>query len=155
VVPMVLCHRARPTGLTANRRDFCKLLWRLWSPNWRFDDATYERTAASFDNPDFVEVVIHSYRHRFGWAPGDPSLQAIEERLEARPQITVPTVALHGGSDGVAPVPTTDRQARFFSGPYQRRIIPGAGHFLAWEAPGAVVEAVRELVPDPNSKFLE
>jgi pimeloyl-ACP methyl ester carboxylesterase len=138
-------------GLAANRRDFCKLLWRLWSPNWRFDDATYDRTAASFDNPDFVDVVIHSYRHRFGWAPGDPALEPIEERLAAMPRIGVPTVVLHGGSDGVAPVQATDRHARFFSGPYVRRVIPDAGHFLAWEAPDAVAAAVRELVPDPKS----
>ena len=81
-------------GLKANRRELCKLLWQLWSPNWRFDDATFERTAASFDNPDFVEVVIHSYRHRFGWAPGDPGLEAIEERLAAMPHIGVPTIVL-------------------------------------------------------------
>ncbi len=139
-------------GLAANRRDFCKLLWYLWSPNWRFDDATYERTAASFDNPDFVEVVIHSYRHRFGWAPGDPDLEAIEVRLSAMPQIGVPTIALHGAADGVAPVQATERHARFFSGPYQRRVIPEAGHFLAWEAPDAIVAAVRELVPDPKEE---
>ena len=137
-------------GLAANRREFCKLLWRLWSPNWRFDDATYERTAASFDNPDFVDVVIHSYRHRFGWAPGDPSLEPSEERLAARPRIGVPTVVLHGGSDGVAPADSSAGHARFFSGPYVRRVIPEAGHFLAWEAPDAIVEAVRELVPEPN-----
>jgi pimeloyl-ACP methyl ester carboxylesterase len=137
-------------GLAANRREFCKLLWRLWSPNWRFADATYERTAASFDNPDFVDVVIHSYRHRFGWVPGDPALAAIEERLAAMPHIGVPTVVLHGGADGVAPVQGTERQARFFSGPYARRVIPDAGHFLAWEAPEAIVAAVRELVPDPR-----
>ncbi len=137
-------------GLAANRREFCKLLWRLWSPNWRFDDATYERTAASFDNPDFVDVVIHSYRHRFGWAPGDPALTDIEQRLAAMPHIGVPTVVLHGDADGVAPVQGTERHARFFSGPYVRRVIPEAGHFLAWEAPGAIVEAVRELAPDPG-----
>ena len=137
-------------GLAANRREFCKLLWRLWSPNWRFDDATYERTAASFDNPDFVDVVIHSYRHRFGWAPGDPSLEPSEERLAARPRIGVPTVVLHGGSDGVAPADSSAGHARFFSGPYVRRVIPEAGHFLAWEAPDAIVQAVRELVPEPN-----
>src|SRR5262249_53905470 len=68
-------------GLAANRREFCKLLWRLWSPNWKFDDATYDRTAASFENPDFVDVVIHSYRHRYGYAPGDPDLEAIEQKL--------------------------------------------------------------------------
>src|SRR5262245_44879464 len=137
-------------GLVANRREFCKLLWRLWSPNWRFDEATYERTAASFDNPDFVDVVIHSYRHRYGWAPGDPSLEPLEERLAARPHLGVPTVVLHGGSDGVAPADSSAGHARFFSGPYVRRVIPEAGHFLAWEAPDAIVEAVRELVPEPN-----
>src|SRR5208282_3693119 len=79
-------------GLGANRREICRLLWRLWSPNWRFDEASYERTAASFDNPDFVPVVIHSYRHRYGAAPGDPSLEAIEERLAAGPRIAVPTI---------------------------------------------------------------
>jgi pimeloyl-ACP methyl ester carboxylesterase len=138
-------------GLKANRREFCRLLWQLWSPNWRFDDATYERTAASFDNPDFVDVVIHSYRHRFGWAPGDPSLEAMEERLAAMPKISVPTIVLHGDADGVAPVQSSERHARFFSGPYLRRVIPEAGHFLAWEAPDAIVQAVRELVPAPPS----
>jgi len=95
-------------------------------------------------------VVIHSYRHRFGWAPGDPSLEPLEERLAARPHIGVPTVVLHGGSDGVAPADSSAGHARFFSGPYVRRVIPEAGHFLAWEAPDAIVEAVRELVPEPN-----
>ena len=73
-------------GLQANRHELCKLLWRLWSPNWQFDDTTYDRTAVSFDNPDFVDVVIHSYRHRFGYAAGDPALEAIEQRLAARPR---------------------------------------------------------------------
>lgn len=132
-------------GLAANRRELCKLLWRLWSPNWRFDDATFERTAASFDNPDFVDVVIHSYRHRFGWVAGDPALEEIEERLAAMPKITVPAVVLHGADDGVAPVQSSEHHARFFTGPYQRRVIPVAGHFLPWEAPEAIVEAVTEL----------
>ena len=136
-------------GLKANRRELCKLLWQLWSPNWRFDDATFERTAASFDNPDFVDVVIHSYRHRFGWTPGDPGLQGIEEQLAAMPKITVPTIVLHGAGDGVAPVQSSERHARFFSGPYQRRVIPVAGHFLAWEAPDAIAQSIRELIPDP------
>ncbi len=135
-------------GLKANRRELCKLLWQLWSPNWRFDDATFERTAASFDNPDFVDVVIHSYRHRFGWVPGDPALEAIEERLASLPKIGAPTIVLHGEGDGVAPVQSSERHARFFSGPYQRRVIPVAGHFLAWEVPDAIVESVRELIPD-------
>src|SRR5262249_41930084 len=83
-------HTARGrAGLTANRRDVCRLLWRLWSPTWRFDEATFERSAASFDNADFVDVVIQSYRHRYGYAPGDPAMEAIEQRLAAQPRISV------------------------------------------------------------------
>jgi pimeloyl-ACP methyl ester carboxylesterase len=132
-------------GLAANRRPLCRLLWQLWSPNWRFDDATYERTAASFDNPDFVEVVIQSYRHRFGLAPGDPSLEAIEDRLAAQPLITVPTIVLHGACDGVSLPESSEAHVRFFTGPYQRRVMPVAGHFLPQEAPLAVVDALSEL----------
>ena len=132
-------------GLAANRRPLCRLLWELWSPNWRFDDATFERTAASFDNPDFVEVVIQSYRHRFRLTPGDPSLEAIEDRLAAQPSISVPTIVLHGACDGVSPPQSSEQHARFFTGPYQRRVVPVAGHFLPQEAPGAVIEALSEL----------
>ena len=89
-------------------------------------------------------MVIHSYRHRYGWAPGEPSLEPLEEQLAAKPHIGVPTVVLHGGSDGVAPAESSERHARFFSGPYVRRVIPEAGHFLAWEAPEAIVQAVRD-----------
>jgi pimeloyl-ACP methyl ester carboxylesterase len=133
------------TGLATNRRPLCRLLWELWSPNWRFDDATYERTAAAFDNPDFVEVVIQSYRHRFGLAPGDPNLEAIEDRLAAQPPIMVPTVVLHGGCDGVSPAQSSEAHARHFTGPYRRHVIPVAGHFLPQEAPAAIVDALQEL----------
>ena len=140
-------HRERGrAGLQANRRELCRLLWELWSPNWRFDDSTFERTAASFDNPDFVDVVIQSYRHRYRAAAGDPSLDAIEERLAAQPLISVPTIVMHGSCDGVDPPAASERHARFFSGPYQRRAVPVAGHFLPREAPGAVVEAVLTLL---------
>jgi pimeloyl-ACP methyl ester carboxylesterase len=132
-------------GLAANRRPLCRLLWELWSPNWRFDDATYERTAASFDNPDFVDIVIQSYRHRYGLAPGDPALQPIEDRLAAQPPIIVPTIVLHGACDGVSLPDSSEAHARFFTGPYQRRVVPVAGHFLPHEAPAAVVEALLEL----------
>ena len=132
-------------GLAANRRPLCRLLWELWSPNWRFDEATFELTAVSFDNPDFVEVVIQSYRHRFGLAPGDSSLDAIERRLAAQPPITVPTIVLHGACDGVSPPQSSEGHARFFTGPYQRRVVPVAGHFLPQEAPAEVVEALSEL----------
>jgi pimeloyl-ACP methyl ester carboxylesterase len=133
-------------GLAANRRALCKLLWQLWSPNWKFDDATFERSAASFDNPDFVEVVIHSYRHRYGYVPGDPALEDIERRLAARVPITVPTIVLQGEGDGVATATRSDAQARFFTGPYQRRMIPLIGHDVPQEAPAETSAAVLELL---------
>jgi pimeloyl-ACP methyl ester carboxylesterase len=133
-------------GLTANRREFCKLLWRLWSPNWRFDDATFERTAGSFDNPDFVDVVLQSYRHRFGYAPGDPALEAIEQRLAAKPRISVPAIVLHGDGSGLSPPESSIAHRAFFTGPYQHRVIPTAGHNLPQEAPEAVTDAVLALV---------
>jgi pimeloyl-ACP methyl ester carboxylesterase len=133
-------------GLAANRREFCKLLWQLWSPNWKFDDATYERTAQSFDNPDFVDVVIHSYRHRYGYAPGDPALEDVEKRLATRPPITVPTIVLQGEGDGVGVASRADTQARFFTGPYQRRLIPVIGHDVPQEAPKVTAAALLELL---------
>jgi pimeloyl-ACP methyl ester carboxylesterase len=132
-------------GLAANRRDFCRLLWREWSPNWPFDEAAYARTAASFDNPDFVEVVVQSYRHRYGKAPGDPALLELEARLAAQPRIAAPTVCLHGEADAVAPPEQSEAHGRFFTGPYRREVVPVAGHFLPREAPEAVARAVREL----------
>ena len=136
-------------GLAANRRPLCRLLWELWSPNWRFDDATFERTAVSFDNPDFVEVVIQSYRHRYGLTPGDPALQPIEDRLVAQPPITVPTIVLHGACDGVSPPQSSESHGRFFTGPYRRCVVPIAGHFLPQEAPSALVDALNELRSPP------
>jgi len=133
-------------GLTANRRELCKFIWRSWSPNWRFDDATFERTAASFDNPDFVEVVIHSYRCRFGYAAGDPRLEPIEQRLAAKPCISVPTIVLHGAGNGLSSPESSLKHAPLFTGPYQHRVIPVAGHNLPQETPREVADAVLELV---------
>ncbi len=133
-------------GLAADRRAFCRLLWRLWSPGWAFDDKTFERTAASFDNPDFVDVVVQSYRHRFGLAPGDPALAGIEQRLARQPAIAVPTIALHGDNDGVSPAAQSERHARHFTGPYTRQVVPGAGHNLPQEAPGSFALAVLGLL---------
>jgi pimeloyl-ACP methyl ester carboxylesterase len=132
-------------GLSANRRPFCRKLWELWSPNYRFDDAEYERTAKSFDNPDFVEVAIHSYRHRYRAAQGDSAFEHIEVDLAKRPVITVPTIVLHGESDGVSPPQSSEGHARHFTGPYRRLVVPVAGHFLPRETPEAVVQAVRKL----------
>jgi len=133
-------------GLAQNRYELGKLLWRMWSPTWRFNEATYARTAASFDNPDFVDVVIHSYRHRFGLAPGDRAVENSERRLAAQPPITVPTIVLHGHDNGVSPVATSERHTRFFKGPYERRVIPGVGHNLPQEAPAEFAAAVLALV---------
>ncbi len=133
-------------GLEANRGEFAKLLWRLWSPTWAFDDATFGRTAPSFDNPDFVDVVIHSYRHRYGYAEGDPALQPIEQALEAQPVIPVPTISLCGAEDGVATLSATDEDAGQFTGPYERRVVPGVGHNIPQEAPGEAVRALRDLL---------
>lgn len=132
-------------GLEQNRRELCKLLWRLWSPNWRFDDAIYERTAASFDNPDFVGVVIHSYRHRFGLVAGDPALEDIERRLTAQPPITVPTIALDGDGDGVTRAGGGRGHARHFTGRYEHRVIPVVGHNLPQEAPLEFAQAILDV----------
>jgi pimeloyl-ACP methyl ester carboxylesterase len=133
-------------GLMDNRRDVCRLLWQLWSPNWRFDDATFAATAESFDNPDFVDVTIQSYRHRYGNTPGDPALEPLERCLAERPSIAVPTIVLHGACDRVGPAEQSESHARHFSARYERRVIPVAGHFLARETPDAVVQAVRDLL---------
>jgi len=133
-------------GLEANRRDICRLLWREWSPGWRFDDATFEQTAAAFDNPDFVPVVIHSYRHRHLNAPGDPHLDAIERRLAERPRIEVPTVILHGRDDGVDRPRRSESHLAQFPDGTERRVVPDAGHFMPREQPGAVVAALGSLL---------
>jgi len=133
-------------GLAQNRRALCKLLWRLWSPSWRFDDATFERTAVSFDNPDFVDVVIQSYRHRFRLADGDPAYEETERRLAARAKIVVPTVVLHGHDNGVSPAMSSEAHAGSFSGRYERRVISDVGHNIPQEAPREFATAVLSLI---------
>lgn len=132
-------------GLEKNRRELCRLLWRMWSPTWRFDEVTYERSAAAFDNPDFVPVVIHSYRHRFGLVAGDSALEDSERRLAAQPAIAVPTIVLHGRDNGVNPVRGSERHDRHFSAAYQRRVIPASGHNLPQEVPAEFADAVLAL----------
>lgn len=133
-------------GLTANRRELCELLWSLWSPTWSAGPSLYEQTAPSFDNPDFVEVVIHSYRHRFMYAPGDPALESIEQALAQQPAITVPCICLCGADDGVGPPSEEDEDAVHFSGVYQRRVLSGVGHNIPQEAPQATLDALLELL---------
>jgi len=128
-------------GLKKDRRAFCRLLWKLWSPSWKFDDATFERTAPSFDNPDFVDVVIQFYRHRLGVVPSDPAYDEIEQRLARQPDITVPTITLDGLTDGIRPGGTA-AQAVHFTGRHEHRVIRDAGHNVPQEAPRAFAEAV-------------
>lgn len=133
-------------GLTENRAALCRFIWRLWSPNWAFDEATFARSAASFDNPDFVAVTIQSYRHRYRNAPGDPTLDDIERRLATLPRIGVPTIALQGDADGVQPPALLAQQDSKFTGPFERRILPAIGHNPPQEAPAAFADVILGLL---------
>lgn len=132
-------------GLDEKRGEIARFLWKTWSPSWSFEDETFRRSAAAFDNPDFVEVVIHSYRHRYGVISGDPAYAEIEARLARQPDIAAPTIVILGADDGVDPPPSKDEDAKKFSGFYHRRILPGVGHNVPQEAPSAFAGAIREL----------
>ena len=133
-------------GLAADRRGIARILWQQWSPNWRFDDACFARTAMAFDNPDHVDVVIHSYRHRYGLADGDPQYAELQRRLAALPVITVPAITLDGAADGVAPATDGGASAAKFGGRRTHRVIARAGHNLPQEEPEAFADAVMELI---------
>jgi pimeloyl-ACP methyl ester carboxylesterase len=132
-------------GLAADRRGITRILWEQWSPNWHFDEAMLERTSIAHDNPDYVDIVIHSYRHRYGLAEGDPRYADIQRRLATLPPITVPAITLDGDADGVARVTDGSPSAAKFSGRRIHRVIPGAGHNLPQEEPEAFAAAVMEV----------
>jgi pimeloyl-ACP methyl ester carboxylesterase len=132
-------------GYDKYRHDFSKLIWQLASPKWNFDDATFDRTAASFDNPDHVAIVIHNYRWRLGLAEGEPQYADLEKRLAQSPVISVPTITMEGDANG-APHPDPAAYAKKFSGRYEHRIITGGiGHNLPQEAPQAFAQAVVDI----------
>ncbi|AEW99848.1 alpha/beta fold hydrolase [Streptantibioticus cattleyicolor] len=131
-------------GLERNREELCGLLWRLWSPTWRQAGEAFAASAASLHNPDFVDVAIHSYRHRYGLVAGDPRHQALEDLLAGRPRITVPTVVLVSGANGVI-APADQRGTEHFTGPCDLRTLPGIGHNVPQEAPEAFAEAILSL----------
>lgn len=133
-------------GLSKNRRELCKLLWQLWSPTWNFTEEDFNQSAVSFDNPDFVDVVIHSYRHRFGLVSGDPSVAETEQRLTILPKISVPSITLDGHDDGVAPLGGSADHHHFFTGEYEHRVIRGVGHNLPQEAPKEFAAAVLSAI---------
>jgi pimeloyl-ACP methyl ester carboxylesterase len=132
-------------GLTADRRGIAEVIWARNSPRWRYDDAVVARTAAAFDNPDYVEVVLHSYRHRLGLAPGAPEYADLERRLAELPEITVPTVTLDGMADGNFAATDGTAYARRFVGPHVHHQVPEAGHNLPQETPEAFADAVLEV----------
>ena len=132
-------------GYDRYRREFARLIWQTASPKWSFDDATFERSAASFDNPDHVAIVVDNYRWRIGLSEGEPQYLDLEKRLAEAPVITVPTVTLEGDANG-APHPDPSAYAAKFSGPYSHRTIEGGiGHNLPQEAPDAFVDAIRGI----------
>ncbi|HEX7912952.1 MAG TPA: alpha/beta hydrolase [Paraburkholderia sp.] len=132
-------------GYEANRHDFAKLIWQLASPKWNFDEATFERSASAFQNPDHVAIVINNYRWRLGLVDGEPQYDALEKRLAAAPVITVPTITLEGDANG-APHPEAAAYAKKFTGKYAHRTIKGGiGHNLPQEAPEAFADAVIEV----------
>ncbi len=135
-------------GLTKNRAALCKFMWQEWSPTWTFSDAMFNQTAASFENPDFVDCVLHSYRHRNFNAPGEPRFAEVERRLATRPQVNVPTIVLHGGDDGFGrpAAETTEAERAAFPKLVARRVVAGAGHFVPHEAPAAVAAALLEVL---------
>ena len=139
------CTERGRAGLSENRRGIAKLLWKLWSPHWTFDAATFDAIARSFENPDFVDVVIHSYRVRYGYVPGDPAFLAIEEKLAMQPKIVVPTITLQGEATGTVPPDASIAHVKYFTGPYQRRTIPRVGHNIPAEAPSETAAAIMEL----------
>ncbi|WP_321869820.1 alpha/beta fold hydrolase [Paraburkholderia tropica] len=122
-------------GLAENRREFCRLLWSMWSPTWRFSEATYRQSAVAFDNPDFVDVVIHSYRHRYGLVEGDPKFDEMERLLAEMQPIRVPAITLEGSDDGVTPVGGASESLRYFIGRHENRILASVGHNVPQEAP--------------------
>jgi pimeloyl-ACP methyl ester carboxylesterase len=132
-------------GYEKYRRDFSRLIWQTASPRWKFDEATFDRSAASFDNPDHVDIVIHNYRWRLGLADGEPRYDEVETRLATAPTITVPTITLEGDANG-APHPDASTYAQKFSGRYEHRIITGGvGHNLPQEAPQAFAQAIFDV----------
>lgn len=133
-------------GLQKDSRALCRLLWQQWSPIWSFTDEQFERSAQAFDNPDFVEVVIHSYRHRFALVEGDPALQEIEDRLATSPPILAATLALDGAADGLRPQ-GTQAHAKHFKGEYRYAAVAGAGHNLPQETPEALAALILDARP--------
>lgn len=132
-------------ALENDRANFCRELWKGWAPSWRFSKSALEKTAQSWNNPDFVDVVVHSYRYRWENAEPDPRYAAIETRLAKMPRVSTPTSVLHGSEDGATLAAASEGKKQNFTGEYQRRVLRGVGHFIQREQPQAVIDAVLKL----------
>ncbi|WP_075257667.1 alpha/beta fold hydrolase [Herbaspirillum camelliae] len=144
---------ATPRGaaeLEQDRRTLARFMWNTWSPSWKFAESEFNNTAASFDNPDWVDICLHSYRHRWGFAEGDPAYAALEEQLTQTPRIMVPTLLLHGAEDGANHPATSEGKEKLFSNAYRRVVIPGAGHFPQREKPDEVIAEVMAWLDQAN-----
>ena len=128
--------------VTHSRRELCRFMWDTWSPTWRYGSSDYDETARSFDNPDWAEITIHSYRHRWGHAEGDPRYDELEARLAKVPASAVPTLVLHGEADACNHPATSEDKQKHFSNRYQRRLLPGVGHFPQREDPDTVANEI-------------
>lgn len=136
---------ATPRGeseLKQDRRAFARFMWNTWSPSWNFAESEFTNTAASFDNPDWVDICLHSYRHRWGFAEGDPDYAALDAKLASTPRIMVPTLMLHGTEDGANHPVTSEGKEKLFGDAYKRVLVPGAGHFPQREKPDEVIAEV-------------
>lgn len=138
---------ATPRGeaeLKGDRRAFARFMWETWAPSWRFPDSEFTNTAASFDNPDWADICLHSYRHRWGFAEGDPAYAELDAKLASTPKIMVPTLMLHGTEDGANHPSTSEGKEQFFGNEYLRVLIEGAGHFPQREKPDDVIVEVMD-----------
>jgi pimeloyl-ACP methyl ester carboxylesterase len=138
-------YMALPRGaalVERERREFTRYIWDIWCPHWKLSAPDFDATATSFENPDWAEVVIHSYRHRWGYAEGDPTFDALERRLTPPPLISVPTLVLHGEDDPCNTPTTSESRERFFSGRYERKVLPHIGHFPQREEPHRIAEEI-------------
>lgn len=144
-----------PETLAARTEELCRFMWRMWSPDWDFTEAEFQATAESWDNPDFQQIIIHSYRFAYRNAAGDARYQKFEPKMLGKPKISVPTIVLHGANDRVSLPESSENQEQYFTDFYERRLLENVGHFLPRERPEAVVEAVLRLAQTESRTKIE